>query len=54
MAEIAYNDIWRSDFYNNVSAKDGLQDINLYHLIEANKKNVTGQNLLSKRLFFII
>ena len=37
MAEIAYNDIWRSDFYNNVSAKDALQDINLYHLIEANK-----------------
>ena len=37
MAEIAYDDIWRSNFYNNVSAKDGVQDINPNHLIEANK-----------------
>ena len=29
MAHFSYQKLWRSEFYNNVSAKDGLQDINL-------------------------
>ena len=29
MAYIGYNEIWRSEFYNNVCAKDRVQDINL-------------------------
>ena len=29
MAYISYDKLWRSEFYNNVSAKDRVQDINL-------------------------
>ena len=31
MAFIRYGKLWRSEFYNNVSAKDRVQDINLNH-----------------------
>ena len=33
MAYICHDKIWRSDFYNNVSAKARVQDINLNQLI---------------------
>ena len=29
MAYISFDNLWRSEFYNNVSAKDRVQDINL-------------------------
>ena len=32
MAYICYDKMWRSEFYNNVSAKDRVQDINLTQL----------------------
>ena len=32
MAYVRYNKLWRSEFYNNVSAKDRVQDIKLNQL----------------------
>ena len=32
MASIIYDKLWRSEFYNNVAAKDRVQDINLYQI----------------------
>ena len=32
MAYVSYNSLWRSEFYNNVSAKERVQDINLFQL----------------------
>ena len=32
MAYMSYDKLWRSEFYNNVSAKDGVQDINFNQL----------------------
>ena len=28
MAYISYDELWRNEFYNNVSSKDSVQDIN--------------------------
>ena len=33
MADISNGKLWRSEVYNNVSAKDRVQDINLNYLI---------------------
>ena len=32
MAYISYQKLWRSEFYNNVSAKDRAQDINIHQI----------------------
>ena len=32
MASISYDKLWWTEFYNNVSAKDSVQDINLNQL----------------------
>ena len=32
MAYISYDKLWRSDFFNNVSAKDKLQDVKFNQL----------------------
>ena len=32
MAHVSYDKLWRSEFYNNVSAKDRVQDIKFSQL----------------------
>ena len=59
MAYISFDKLWRSEFYNNVSARDRVQDINLDQLkLKVNdtykkdgKKHQT-LNLLMKKIIW--
>ena len=57
MAYITFDKLWRSEFYNNVSSKDGVQDINFNQLkLKVNdtfkkKKKYQILNLLMMKVF---
>ena len=50
MAYISYDKLWRSEFYNNVSANNTLQDLNINELkLKVNESYEKDEKLTTKQ-----